>query len=67
MGKSGAVFDAELIELMKSALDGAVTLLPRANRTTAMKVSLAYGPIAPVLPPKVEESQLVDRDRPERL
>jgi hypothetical protein len=30
MGKIGAVFEPELIELMKSALDGAATILPKA-------------------------------------
>jgi hypothetical protein len=41
MGKIGAVFEPELIELMKSALDGAATILPKAKQTSAMKVRLA--------------------------
>jgi hypothetical protein len=41
MGTIGAVFEPELIELMKSALDGAATILPKARRTSAMKVKLA--------------------------
>ena len=41
MAKIGAVFDPELIELMKSALDDAATILPKAKRTSSIKVRLA--------------------------
>ena len=41
MVTTGAVFQPELIELMKSALDEAATILPKAKRTSAMKVKLA--------------------------
>jgi hypothetical protein len=41
MGKIGAVFEPELIELMKSALDGAATILPKVMQTSAMKVRRA--------------------------
>jgi hypothetical protein len=41
MRPTGVVFKPELIELMKSSLDEAATLLPQAKRTNAMKVKLA--------------------------
>jgi hypothetical protein len=41
MGTIGAVFQPELIELMKSALEEAAAILPKAKRTSSMKVKLA--------------------------
>jgi hypothetical protein len=41
MGTIGAVFQPELIELMKAVLDDATATLPEANRTSAMKVEMA--------------------------
>jgi hypothetical protein len=41
MRTTGVVFQPELIELMKSSLDEAATLLPKAKRTNAIKVKLA--------------------------
>ena len=37
----GAVFQPELIELMKSVLDDAVAALPESKRTSAMKAEMA--------------------------
>jgi hypothetical protein len=42
----GAIFEPELIELMKSALDGAATMLPPAKRTPGAKLRLASRIIA---------------------
>jgi hypothetical protein len=36
-----AIYQPELIELMKSVLDEAATILPKIGRTPAMKVELA--------------------------
>jgi hypothetical protein len=36
-----AVYQPELIELMKSVLDEAATILPKTRQTSAMKVKLA--------------------------
>jgi hypothetical protein len=41
MVKIGAIDQPELIELMRTALDEAATILPAAKRTSAMKVRLA--------------------------
>jgi hypothetical protein len=41
MVKTGAIYQPELIELMKTALDESATILPSAKRTNAMKVRLA--------------------------
>jgi hypothetical protein len=41
MVRTGASYQPELIELMKTALDEAASLLPEAKRTSAMKVKLA--------------------------
>jgi hypothetical protein len=38
---AGAVFQPELIKLMKGVLDDAVTTLPEARRTSAMKAEMA--------------------------
>lgn len=37
----GAVFQPELIELMKSVLDDATAMLPEAKHTSAMKAEIA--------------------------
>ena len=37
----GAVFQPELIQLMKSVLDDATAMLPEAKRTSAMKAEIA--------------------------
>ena len=39
----GAVFQPELIELMKSVLDEATATLPEAKRTSTVKAELAAG------------------------
>ena len=41
MNPIGAVFQPELIELMKSVLDDATAMLPEAKRTSAMKAEIA--------------------------
>jgi hypothetical protein len=41
MNNTGAVFQPELIELMKSVLDDATAMLPEAKRTSAMKAEIA--------------------------
>jgi hypothetical protein len=41
MGAIGAVFQPELIELMKAVLDDAAAALPEAKRTSAMKAEIA--------------------------
>jgi hypothetical protein len=41
MNKAGAVFQPELIELMKSVLEDATATLPEAKRTSAMKAEIA--------------------------
>jgi hypothetical protein len=41
MNVIGAVFQPELIELMKSVLDDATGMLPEAKRTSAMKAEIA--------------------------
>jgi hypothetical protein len=41
MGPIGAVFQPELIELMKAVLDDATATLPEAKRTSTMKVEIA--------------------------
>jgi hypothetical protein len=41
MGAIGAVFQPELIELMKVVLDEAVVMLPGAKRTSTMKDEIA--------------------------
>ena len=39
----GAVFQPELIELMKSILDEAIAMLPEAKRTSTVKAEIAAG------------------------
>ena len=41
MGAIGAVFQPELIELMKVVLDDATAMLPEAKRTSTMKAEIA--------------------------
>ncbi len=41
MGKIGAGFQPELIELMKAVLDDAAAMLPEAKRTSTMKAEIA--------------------------
>jgi hypothetical protein len=41
MNARGAIFLPELIELMKSVLDDATTMLPEAKRTSTMKAEIA--------------------------
>jgi hypothetical protein len=41
MGVTGAVFQPELIELMRAVLDDAAVMLPEAKRTSAMKAEIA--------------------------
>ena len=41
MGAIGAVFQPELIELMKAVLDDAAAMLPEAKRTSMMKAEIA--------------------------
>lgn len=46
MNPRGAVFQPELIELMKAVLDDATAMLPEAKRTSAMKAEIASGILA---------------------
>jgi hypothetical protein len=41
MNSTGAVFQPELIELMKAVLDDAMATLPEAKRTSTMKAEMA--------------------------
>ena len=41
MKPAGAVFQPELIELMKAVLDPATAMLPEAKRTSSMKAEIA--------------------------
>ena len=41
MGAKGAVFQPELIELMRAVLDDAAVMLPEAKRTSTMKAEMA--------------------------
>jgi hypothetical protein len=41
MNSTGAVFQPELIQLMKSVLDDATAMLPEAKRTSTMKAEIA--------------------------
>ena len=42
MGATGAAFQPELIELMKSVLDNATAMLPEAKRTSATKAESSH-------------------------
>jgi hypothetical protein len=41
MNPTGAVFQPELIKLMKTVLDDATAMLPEAKRTSAIKAEIA--------------------------
>ena len=41
MGAMGAVFQPELIELMRAVLNDATAILPEAKRTSTMKAEIA--------------------------
>jgi hypothetical protein len=41
MNPKGAVYQPELIELMKAVLDDATAMLPEAKRTSTMKAEIA--------------------------
>jgi hypothetical protein len=41
MGAVGAVFEPELIELMRAVLDDATAMLPEAKRTSTIKAEIA--------------------------
>jgi hypothetical protein len=41
MNPTGAVFQPELIELMKSVLEDAATMLPESKRTSTVKAEIA--------------------------
>ncbi|MEH2562977.1 hypothetical protein V1289_002604 [Bradyrhizobium sp. AZCC 2289] len=41
MGATGAVFQPELIELMRAVLDDAAVMLPEAKRTSTRKAEMA--------------------------
>jgi hypothetical protein len=41
MNPTGAVFQPELIELMRSVLDDVTAVLPEAKRTSSMKAEIA--------------------------
>jgi len=46
MNPRGAVFQPELIALMKSVLEEAVRMLPEARRTSTIKAEIASGILA---------------------
>jgi hypothetical protein len=46
MNAVGAVFQPELIELMKAVLDDAAAMLPEAKRTSAIKAEIASNILA---------------------
>jgi hypothetical protein len=46
MNSKGAVFQPELIELMKSVLDDATAMLPEAKRTSTVKAEIASNILA---------------------
>ena len=46
MNARGAVFQPELIELMKAVLEEAATTLPEATRTSVLKAEMASGILA---------------------
>ena len=46
MNPKGAVFQPELIELMKSVLDDATITLPESKRTSAIKAEMAAAILA---------------------
>jgi hypothetical protein len=46
MGPTGAVFQPELIKLMRAVLDDATAILPEAKRTSTMKAEIASNILA---------------------
>ena len=46
MGAVGAVFQPELIKLMRAVLDDATAILPEAKRTSTMKAEIASNILA---------------------
>jgi hypothetical protein len=46
MGAIGAVFQPELIKLMRAVLDDATAVLPEAKRTSTMKAEIASNILA---------------------
>jgi hypothetical protein len=46
MGAIGAVFQPELIKLMRAVLDDAAAILPEAKRTSTMKAEIASNILA---------------------
>jgi hypothetical protein len=46
MDATGAVFQPELIELMRAVLDDATAILPEAKRTSTMKAEIASNILA---------------------
>jgi hypothetical protein len=46
MNATGAVFQPEIIELMKAVLEDATATLPESKRTSAMKAEIASGILA---------------------
>lgn len=46
MGAIGAVFQPELIKLMRTVLDDATAILPEAKRTSTMKAEIASNILA---------------------
>jgi hypothetical protein len=46
MGPIGAVFQPELIKLMRAVLDDATAILPEAKRTSTMKAEIASNILA---------------------
>jgi hypothetical protein len=46
VGPKGALFDPELIELMKSVLDDATAMLPESKRTSSIRAEMASSILA---------------------
>ena len=59
MVTQGAAFEPEVINLMKSALDGAATLLPQNRRTPSTKVKMASRILAAVAKGERNPAQLI--------
>ena len=55
MNPTGAAFQPELIQLMKTVLDDATAMLPEAKRTSTMKAEIASHILA--LPRKASETR----------
>jgi hypothetical protein len=59
MVMQGAAFEPEVITLMKSALDGAATLLPQNRRTASTRVKMASRILAAVAKGERNPAQLI--------